>query len=98
MKALKGLWSGLRNVFHPRETFETYSHKSNQWVTINVPEGRQDLIEAELQKWEESEDTACERKLEEPTVTKLRPLTGIEERNEWIRNLQVSIQPREFPV
>jgi hypothetical protein len=87
MQSVKSFWSGIRNTFRPNETVEVYSHKFKQWVTVVVPKGRRDLLEAELQRLENIEDIALKQK-------KPLRLTGFEERNEWIRNVEVSISTR----
>jgi hypothetical protein len=86
MAIFKSLRKMIRKILYPNIKLKVYSYKTQQWVTVSVPEYRQDLIAAEISKFEAMTDipkTPKVPKKPEPS------LSAIEERNEWIRNVKV---------
>jgi hypothetical protein len=98
MVGLKSLWNRIYKAFRPNMTVEFYSEKTQQWVTISVPGGRRDLIEAERQKFESGEYILPKSKEQKVPVMTARPITAIEECNEWIRNVGFSTYTRFWTV
>jgi hypothetical protein len=91
MDSVRALWRGIRETFRPNEIVEVYNHELEKWVTVTIPKGRQDLLEARLNELENSDFCVCALKKSKVPKTTSRPKTGIEERNEWIRNVKVCL-------
>jgi hypothetical protein len=70
------------------ENVLAYSHILRRWVTIEIPKGRTDLIKTELAKLEAPFHVKL-RTVGNKMVPKKEVLSGIEERNEWIRKIEV---------
>lgn len=89
MALFNSVWTRVCTFFRPNLRVEVYSHKTRQWVTVSVPGGRRDLIEAELQRFEDIQLATPElQQPAEPVIPK-SPMKPIDERNEWIRNVKV---------
>jgi hypothetical protein len=82
MEMVKTSWGNLcKKIFLPRKVeLKVYSNKAQEWVTVSIPKGRRDLIPMELSK--------LEAKLE---AEGLVSMSDVEERNQWIRNLEVRV-------
>ena len=65
---------------------EVYSEKTRNWMTVSIPKGRADLIQQELSKLEEK----IERP-EIPIIPEEPKLSDIGQRNQWIKNIYVSV-------
>jgi hypothetical protein len=87
--------AGLKTVFRKicnklfcrqRVDVEVYSKKTQSWMTVSIPKGRADLVQGELSKLE-----AKIEKPEIPIIPEEPKLSGIGERDQWIKNIYVSL-------
>jgi hypothetical protein len=81
MASVKAWWRSIRETFRPNEIVKVYNHELEKWVTVTIPKGRQDLLEARLNELKNSEFCVCALKKLKVLKTANRLKTGIEEHN-----------------
>jgi hypothetical protein len=88
MAGLKRVFLKICNriFFRQRVDVEVYSEKTQSWMTVSIPKGRADLVQQELSKLEDK----IERP-EIPIIPKEPKLLDIGQRNQWIKNIYVSV-------